>query len=71
MGFRCHHFHDDERSTIQYYKKIPRGAKDHDYPRTIHMKNVLSHENDDNKEHEETALAGLLGETDPLRLANQ
>ena len=32
--------YDYERSTIQYYKTIPRGAKDHDYPRAIHMKNI-------------------------------
>ena len=31
---------DYERSTIQYHKTIPRGAKDHDYPRAIHMKNI-------------------------------
>ena len=32
--------YDYERSTIQYHKTIPRGAKDHDYPRAIHMKNI-------------------------------
>ena len=30
--------YDYERSTIQYHKTIPRGAKDHDYPRAIHLK---------------------------------
>ena len=32
--------YDYDRSTIQYHKTIPRGAKDHDYPRAIHMKNI-------------------------------
>ena len=32
--------YDYERSTIQYHETIPRGAKDHDSPRAIHMKNI-------------------------------
>ena len=32
--------YDYERSTIQYYITIPRGAKDHDYPGAIHMKDI-------------------------------
>ena len=32
--------YDYERSTIQYHKTMPRGAKDYDYPRAIHMKNI-------------------------------
>ena len=32
--------YDYEQSTIQYHKTIPRGAKDHDYPRAIHMNNI-------------------------------
>ena len=32
--------YDYERSAVQYHKTIPRGAKDHDYPRAIHMKNI-------------------------------